>query len=503
MHTSRLELRGAAAGIWLAVLLGAPFGAFGDDVPRGQTAGSAPTNETARAAPNPAALVPTTFYREPGSYGTKRETVPPAYVRNASKIATPYVKDLLKDYSWLDIGLDHRVRYEMRHNDFRRPVAKTDNPFLLRTRAYVGVHDVIDPLRFVFEFEDARRENGDFPKDNRDFNETEMIQMYGQLYFKDLLPPDPRGNKRPLSLRGGRMWFEKLDRRLIANNAWRNTTNTFQGLHLDIGQDANDWQFELIATQPLDRLLFDFDEVVGGQWFFAAIGHWRRWSDVITIEPYYLQLNQKKTEGRNRREVHAPAVRFYGPLGKRMDYDVDLVYETGQDNHQDMNAFGSTVEVGYIFDSPMKPRLSAFLGYATGDEDPNDDDNERFDRFFGFARPWSADDYFIWENLIDPKTRFEITPVKDLRIDAGFSAYWLASRTDRWANANLRDPEGKSGRFIGYELDARARYPVTKFMDATLGYARFQPGGFTKTVGRNRPSDFFYVEVTVNAFPLL
>jgi len=497
------KIRKTAGLALLAALLGPPLVAYAQ-VPRGETAGSAPTNETARAEPRPAALLPTTYYREAASYGTKRETVPPAYVRNAAKIATPYVKDLLKDYSWLDIGLDFRTRYELREDDYRRSVAKTDHPFLLRTRAYLGIHDILDPFRFVVELEDARRENGDFPKDNRDFNEVEPIQMYGELFFKDLLPPDPRGNKRPLSLRGGRMWFEKLDRRLIANNAWRNTTNTFQGLHLNIGEDANDWQFELIAAQPLDRLLFEFDEVVGKQWFYAAIGHWRRWSDVVTIEPYYLQLNQKKTEGRNRREIHAPGLRVYGPIGKtRFDYDTNFVYETGRDNGQDVNAFGSASEVGYIFDHASKPRLSVFYGYASGDEDPGDDDNERFDRFFGFARPWSASDYFIWENFHAPKVRFEITPLKELRIDTGLGGYWLASKKDRWANANLRDPEGKSGSFIGYEFDIRARYPLTSFVDGTVGYSHFEPGGFTEKVGRDNPSDFLYVEVSLNVFPKL
>lgn len=498
MNHSRIRTTAGLA--LLAALLWHPLPTRAE-APRGETAGSAPTNESARALPNPATLSPTSYYREAGSYGTKRETVPPAYVRNAAKIGTPYVKDLVKDFSWLDIGLDVRSRYELREDDYRRPIAKTDHPFLLKSRFYLGIHDILDPFRMVVELQDSRRENGDFPKDNRDFNEFEPIQMYGELFFKDLLPPDPRGNKRPLSLRGGRMWFEKLDRRLIANNAWRNTTNTFQGVHLDIGQDANDWEFEFIAAQPLDRIFFDFDEVVGEQWFFAAITHWRRWSDYVTIEPYYLQLNQKKTEGRNRREIHAGALRFYGPIGKRADFDVDLVYETGQDNHQDVNAFGSTTEVGYIFPFESKPRLSIFYGYASGDHDPEDDDNERFDRFFGFARPWSASDYFIWENFHAPKLRFEITPLKDLRIDAGLGGYWLASKKDRWANANLRDPEGKSGRFIGYEFDMRARYPLTKFLDGTIGYSHFEPGGFTEKVGRDNPSDFFYVELILNAFP--
>ena len=494
---TNLILRGIASLALLAALLGTPMGVLAQ-VSRNETAGHAGKNESELAQPTAAALAPTSYYREPGSYSTKRETVPPAYVRNASKTGIA----ALEDYTWLDIGLDHRTRYELREDDYRRPVAKTDHPFLLRHRAYLGIRNILDPFRFVVEVEDARRENGDFPKDNRDFNEFEPIQLIAELHIADLLSKDPRGNRRPLSLRGGRMWFEKLDRRLIGNNGWRNTTNTFQGIHLDVGQDSNDWQLEVIAAQPLDRLLYDFDEAVKGQWFYAAIGHWRGWSDVVTIEPYYLLLNQHAKEGRARREIHSPAVRFYGPIANtRADYDVNLVYQIGKDAGRDHQAFGSASELGYTFDHATKPRASIFYGYASGDKDPDDDDNERFERYFGFARPWSANDYFIWENFHAPKVRFEITPIKELRVDAGYGGYWLASEKDRWANANLRDPQGDSGRFIGHELDIRARYPITRFLDTTIGYAHFEPGGWTKRVGRNNPSDFFYVEILLNAFP--
>jgi hypothetical protein len=54
-----------------------------------------------------------------------------------------------------------------------------------------------------------------------------------------------------------------------------------------------------------------------------------------------------------------------------------------------------------------KPRVSLFYGHATGDRDPNDGTDNRFERFFGFGRPWSANDYIVYENIRAPKLRFE------------------------------------------------------------------------------------------------
>jgi hypothetical protein len=81
----------------------------------------------------------------------------------------------------------------------------------------------------------------------------------------------------PLSLRYGIHNFEFLDRRLIGNNQWRNTANTFQGFHGIIGQQSNDWQLDLLAVQPLNRSMYEWDRPVEQQWVYAAIGQWRGW----------------------------------------------------------------------------------------------------------------------------------------------------------------------------------------------------------------------------------
>jgi hypothetical protein len=491
--------------LWLSVAVvtasGEPVGA--DSPPVGDAAAAAATTDAAQ--PSPAAALaaanPTGFYREPGSYATTRETVPPKYVRNLGKTGISRAEDT----TWIDVGLDYRTRWEYRENDLRRPEPKTDNPFLLRTRVYAGIHDIIDPLRLVVEVEDARRENGKFPKDNRDFNEVEPIQAIAELYFKDALGQDELGRDRPFSVRAGRMWFEKLDRRLIGNNGWRNTTNTFQGLHASFGGEFNDWQLEGLATQPLERKMFEIDSGIDGQYFFAVIGHWRKWSRYVTLEPYYLALSQRPKEGRPDRRIHAPALRFYGFVGDTgVNYDVDVIYQIGKDAGRDHRALGLSSEVGYTFKHPWKPRISGFYGYASGDRQPDDDKSERFERFFGFARPWSANDYVIFENFHIPKARLEIQPIKGLRIDAGYSAWWLASDKDRVANFNLRDPSGQSGNFVGQEWDFRARYPILSRVDVTFGYARFNIGNFvrntTEGTERGRDTNFFYIEVLMNAF---
>jgi len=180
----------------------------------------------------------TTFYRRSRSYGVTPQRDPPAYARNLSQTGI----DAFRSLYWLDAGLDHRTRFEFRDNDIRRPQITNDYPILLRSRAYLGIREILDPLRLAVEFQDSRRYDSKFPKDNRDWDEYDLLQAYGELYFKDALGRDSLGNSRPIRIRGGRMIWEVADRHLLTRNGWRNTTNNFEGFRITLGQKSNDWE---------------------------------------------------------------------------------------------------------------------------------------------------------------------------------------------------------------------------------------------------------------------
>ena len=492
--------------------------------------------EEIKAEEKAAAKAANGYYVERRSYGTQKETEPPRYVKQLNKT---WLKDYdsFADVDWLDIGLDYRARYEHRANDFRRAQEAIDDPILLRTRAYVAVKNILDPLRFTVEIEDARRNHSQYSRtfDTRDINLAEPIQAYAELYFKETpLGKDDLGNNRPVSIRLGRQAFEYTDRRLIARNEWRNTTNNFQGLRAIIGQQKNDFQIDFLALKPVQRLNNSFDEVVHAQDFYGVIGDWRRWSQYVTLQPYYFLLKQDgskvdlTTDGapapantKIDREIHTAGLRAYGVIpGTQWDYDASYIKQWGHQDRLnnaggfiaelDHEAYAYNAEIGYTFKHPWKPRLSGFYGVASGDKNPNDGKNQRFERLFGFARPWSNNDYFQMENLVAPKVRLEFEPkltwLPGLKIDTGYSWYRLQSDTDRWGAANLRDQTGKSGKSIGEEFDIRVRFPINDKIALNTGYAKFWAGDFAKRTsqlvdpGRSADSDFFYTELSISAF---
>lgn len=432
------------------------------------------------------ALPPITV--ESRAYGTRSETEPPRYVRRASE--TGY--DSLSDLDWLLLGADYRVRYEARHHDYRFSTL-SDDPLLLRARVFVGIEQLIDPLRFGLELQDARLVHSDVADNTRDVDHHDVLQAYAELYGRDFY-----GQGEPVRLQYGRIAFEYLDRRLLSRNPWRNTTNNFQGFRLLNGSKNGVAWLDLLALKPVTIEPTERDQADDDRHLFGAIGSYSGWSKFATLQPYALRLVNDQTVQR----IDNWGLRAYAVFASGFDYDLVLNLQTGHDtNTQDHRAEGGAFELGYTAASlRWKPRFSGFIGYASGDEDPNDKVNDRFNRFFGFSRPWSASDYQIFENVIAPKLRVELKASSTLQLEAGYGGFWLASDSDTWSNIGRRDRSGQSGDFVGQELDTRVRWKADPHLEIVSGYSHFFTGDFIRNTGASPDSDFFYLEFDFQVF---
>ena len=426
---------------------------------------------------------------ESKAWGVRLETEPPGYVKTLDRSGIAGMEDL----DWLDFGLEHRTRFEFR-SDSRRPDLSDDEQFLLRSRVYIGVRDILDPLRFAVEFQDSRQFHSDFPERDRDVDEAEFVQAFAELYLEDAL-----GDGYPLQFRAGRMSLEYVDRRLVARNRWRNTTNVFDGFRLRLGQPSADWQFDVFAVQPVERRLTSPDRPDEERWFYGLTGAWRRWSQYITLEPYYFVLDEdRKDRDRRDREIHTLGLHAFGPIGStQFDYDFDTAFQFGDDGEQRQRAFAVYGEAGYTLQHEWRPRVSASVAYASGDRDPDDGLSERFDRLFQATHGPSTSDLFSWQNIISPKIRLTLRPTSNLRLDTSYGAYWLAGDNDAWVIPGRRDPSGDSGDFVGQEVELRMRYKIDPRVELEVGYSHFFPGPFFRNTGPADDGDLFYVQTTL------
>ncbi len=432
------------------------------------------------------------YYVKSKSYSSNPESEPPQYVHQLNKTKI----ESFKNVDWIDAGLAQRIRFEHRKNDYRRSINRTDNPFLLRTQAYFAVKNIFDPLRFTIEIQDSRRYRSEFTASVGDVNKLNLFQGYLELYFKNSFIQN-----REISLRAGRMAFEAMDRKLIARDDWGNSGTNFHGFRAIIGKKENDWQLDNFVLNPIVKKTDDPDEVNKNQLIYGSILHFRKFSHIATLQPFFFKLTQDQSSSASKRNINSPGLRFYGDVGDSgFDFDFIGIRQFGESDNKEFSAYAHATEIGYNYQHKTKPRLSLVYGYASGDKNPYDNKSQNFERFYGFNRPWSNNNAIEWQNLETIKSRLELQPSTKVRFEGSYSYYWLASATDSWKRADLQDKTGRSSTFIGRDFDFRSHYEITDNLRTTIGYAHFIPERFTKSVGRNQSSDFVYLEINLSLF---
>ena len=95
-------------------------------------------------------------------------------------------------------------------------------------------------------------------------------------------------------------------------------------------------------------------------------------------------------------------------------------------------AYATHIEGGYTFTAQdLKPRLALGFDYASGDDDPSDQEHNTFVNLYPTNHKfYGAMDFLAWQNLIDPYLKASIAPAKGLSVALTYNAFWLATTRD-------------------------------------------------------------------------
>jgi hypothetical protein len=378
-------------------------------------------------------------------------------------------------------------------------VLEGDDAVVSRTLLYLGLREVIDPLRFALELQDSRRFLSERLPDPKVSDHVEPIQAMAQLYFPEAL------SGWPVKLSFGRMAFDAVDRRLITRNRNRNTTNTFDGFRLRLGDETLPWEIDSVALRPTQRTesgINRLNETADDISLFGIMGYWRPHSPSAVLEPYWLWLDQRGAAAlAQRRDIHTFGVHAYGHWGlnQSWSYDLSLAAQFGEARGLRHRALAGHGEIGYTFSAPYSPQIAGWLNYASGDRDSQDRMSQSFDPFFGATYTfYGYTGHFNWQNMLSPSLRFALQLAKPVRFEMMYRTYWLASASEGWARGgNRRNPSGAGGSFVGQELDARIVWQISRHFDIDGAYAHFIPGRFVHSTGPAPDADFFQLAATL------
>jgi hypothetical protein len=414
--------------------------------------------------------------------------------------------------NWIEFSGHAQSRYESRQNyDFiysRDNVDgqpdNDDNFLLTRIRASLDLR----PNPFVqahFTFQDAQ-EFGSHQLDhdaldrrgNNIFeNETDLHEAWLKLKLGHC----------PMWIQAGRMQLNYGDQRLIGGFNWANTARNFDAVKLIYEKD--NFKLDLVAANVVvvdSNAWDDSDDDDNLLFAYATLKDLPQGLQDV----YWIYRDNDETE----REIHTVGTRIAGAAGA-VDWNLEGAYQFGSsidtvnpifmgDRYLNHEAFATHAELGYTCPIPNQLRLAAGYDFATGDDDPNDSENNTFDNlfptnhlFYGYM------DFFSWRNLHNPYIKLSWVQTEKLKIRSYWHSFWLDEESsDAWYNAGggiVRNAAGaNAGDFVGHEFDIVASYSLTKKLNLELGYGHFfadnyiadsSPGG-----RESDDADFFYLQ---------
>lgn len=424
---------------------------------------------------------------------------------------------------WLQFSIKHRSRYETLDNAFRRGANGSDQVLAFRTTVFAQA--AYENFRIGGEFIDSRIALDDTgtPVSTTLVNEVELLQAYLAWDSQDFL-----GTGLEAYAKGGRQTLDFGSRRLIARNRYRNTINAFTGIDFNL-QETGNWQWRSFFVLPVTRLpngrasinrgAIEFDAEAFDIYFTGTFLGLDNLPIQTQGEVYLYYLNERDTQHAltKNRDIFTPGIRWYRePVTGQFDFELETVLQVGTSratrstmDTTDLNHFAyfGHAALGYTFNYPWKPRFILQYDYASGDKDPNDGKNGRFETLYGARRfefgPTSIWGAFARANISSPGYRIKIKPHQGLSVFLAHRAFWLAEKRDTWTGARLHDSTGQSGDFIGHQLEIRMRWEVApKLATLETGWAHLFKGEFAKNApgspADKDDSDYFYVQTSLH-----
>lgn len=384
---------------------------------------------------------------------------------------------------WLKIEGEARIRYESLGGQFR--AGREGGDQILVSRTLLLVEADAGPVAFGIEGQDSRAELDDAgtPLSTSIVNPADILQAYVRFDLENVT-----GLKRA-DLTLGRQTVSISSKRVIERVEFANVIFSYTGALFSATNAGGDEFYALYVSPttrlPSDRTALGDNDLSGDEeaWGRRIWGAHARFKDAlgarlpgVWAEAFLYGLNERDTSELQtpNRDYLQPGVRVYrAPKPGQIDFELEASYRNGSrrsgsstTDTRDLDVSAATVHAhaGFSFEDALRTNLRLDLDYASGDENPNDDRFDQFERLFGSRRTdlgnTSLHGPLTPANLFAPGGRIEITPTQRFDARLAYKAAFLASATDRWVIANVRDPSGASGDFIGHAIDARARYAL-------------------------------------------
>jgi len=413
-------------------------------------------------------------------------------------------------------------RFDFLEGQFRKANTGTSDQ-LFTSRFIVDGEYRNDSFQLNFEIADTRQALADdgSPVNSRTNGALDLQQLYATWRWEDAF-----ANGDDVQLQVGRQTVNLEARRLVARSISIEPTS-FTGVALDY-ERANGDQLKAFSYAPVLRFPNNRADIIDNKIEWNEESKGARFSGLFATLPnllpnlssqlYVFHLDEQddgEEQYADLEIVTFGARVFKSAAVNQFDFDLQTAWQTGESRASsnpldtrdlDHQAAFYHLDVGYTFDMPLRTRMQLLLDYATGDDDPADNENNRFDALFGARRAGFGQTSIygpIWRtNLSSIGARATINFTPQLNLVVTLRDYDLASSKDSWGSTGWRDATGQSGVELGQHLETRLRWsaiPGNLMVDTGLMW--LDSGEFAEKVSLGTASSvsrFFYLQTLLS-----
>ena len=375
------------------------------------------------------------------------------------------------------------------------------NDYLWLQRVILGWTYQSAKIRAKFHLYDARVWNwsldqNDFIKNKGTADEYAM-DPYEENFdlFDGYLETQLNDN---LSLQVGRYKIWYGDRRIFGPGSWGNSIGwLWDAARLSYKKDSNFVDILYGQTKTKDPESFSLTakhayQGVGiySHYHFAPKG---------AIEPFFVWKNALFYNNGKQEDSYFFGFRLYDQDFHQFNYDITAVKENGAFHRRDkpdlnIDAYAYVLKLGYTFKTlPMQPKIVIGRVYASGDNDPNNDEVTTFVRPFGSTdgTHYGRLDAMFWGNMVDNQINLFLKPHPKLNLKIAYHRFYLAEKVDKWSYYNYQVPNNQFDH-IGDEIDWVLKFDYSKSLQFQWIYARLKAGAFIieNQIAQNNASRF-------------
>ena len=302
-----------------------------------------------------------------------------------------------------------------------------------------------------------------------------------------------------LKLRFGRQQFAFDLQRFVAVRDGPNVRQSYDAAWADY--EIGPWRLIGYYTQPVanhDDHPFD-DNSSGGNRFYGARIE-RHVLGTNELSAYWSRFTNDQAKflaaaGHERRDVWD--VHFAGKRG-RLDWDAEVMAQTGHVGAHRIRAWGTGSKAGYTFSElALKPRLGMQIDAASGDRHPGNGTIGTFNPLFPNGAYLNLAGYTGYANFLHVKPSVTVKPTPRLTLMGAIAAEWRITTDDAiYTQPNIAVPRtaGRGGRWTGIYDQFRADWAASASISGAIEVVHLDAGNTLRAAG-GRDSNYLGVEL--------